>query len=76
MIFKIPKDRFIIIAIVLFLMWCGFMLFFYMKAEEVTKDPCSICAKRMGETVRCTIEGFKPISRDFYPNFTIENVRT
>ena len=74
--FKIPKDRFIIIAVVLFLMWCGFMLFFYMKAEEITKDPCGICAKRMEEKVSCTIDGFRPITREFYPNFTIQDVRT
>ena len=74
--FNIDKDRFIIVAIILFLMWCGFMLFLYMKADEITKDPCSICAKRMGEKVRCTIQGFTPISRDYYPNFTIEDVRT
>ena len=76
MTFHIPRDRFLIIAILLFLMWGGFMLFFYMKAEEITKNPCSICAKQIGENIKCTTDGFRPITRTFYPNFTIEDART
>lgn len=76
MVFNIPKDRFIIIAIILVLMWLGVMGFLYLKADEVTKDPCSICAKRLGEDITCMTNDLNPITRIYYPNYTIENVKS
>ena len=78
--YYLPRDRFIIIVIVLIFMWLGLMYLFYLKADEVTKDPCSICSKQMGENIICTTQGLLPIKRIYYPNFSIEenreNVRT
>lgn len=48
------------------------MTFYYLKADEVTRDPCSICAERMGEKVICTTGDFIPIRMIFYPNKTID----
>ena len=59
------------IILILLLMWGTIIGFFYLKADEVTKDPCSICAERMGEKVVCTIGGIIPISKLYYPNGTI-----
>jgi len=77
--FYIPRERYIVIVIVLICMWLGLMLFFYLKADEVTKDPCSICANRVGENIICTTSGLQPITRIYYPNFSItekvDNVR-
>ena len=44
-----------------------------LKADEVTKDPCSICAERLGELIICrtTFGDAIPVSRYYYPNFTI-----
>lgn len=47
------------------------MLVIYLKADEVTKDPCLICSKRMGENVVCTIGGIAPEQRVYYPNGSI-----
>lgn len=70
------SKRFIIIVIILIAMWLGLMVFFYLKADEVTKDPCSICAKEMNDKVICTTQsGMGIISRTFYPNWTIINGR-
>jgi len=67
----ITDNRFKIILLVFFIMWLGLMLLFYLKADEVTKDPCSVCAKQMGEEVICTIGGSgKIITKTFYPNWT------
>ena len=66
--FYITDSRFKFIALILFLMWLGFMCFFFMKAEEITKDPCSICSKRMGENIICYTQSSNPISKTYYPN--------
>ena len=65
------KYRILIIVIVCLLMWIGFFAFYYLKADEITKDPCSICSKRMGENVICTIGGIIPVTRTYYPNGSI-----
>lgn len=54
-------------------MWIILLIFFYLKADEVTKDPCSICAERMGEEVICTTGEYVPVKRVYYPNGTIYN---
>jgi hypothetical protein len=65
--------RFYIIITILFIMWLGVMLFLYLKADEVTKDPCSICSKRMGENVICYTQGTTQLKRTYYPNNSISN---
>jgi cytochrome c biogenesis factor len=70
-VYFFKSKRFVMIMIVLIIMWLGLMVFFYLKADEVTKHPCSICAKKMGEAVICTTGTTQIISRTFYPNWTI-----
>ena len=66
------EKRFYTILIVLFLMWLGIMTLFYLKADEVTKSPCQICANKLNDDVVCTIQSGGEIrQRVFYPNFTI-----
>ena len=65
------QKRFYLIMIILILMWVGLMVLFYLKADEVTKDPCSICAERMGEKVTCRTNEGAPITLEYYPNYTI-----
>jgi len=66
--FWITDNRFKYIGLLLFLMFLVFMLFFYLKADEITKDPCSICSKRMGEKVFCSTQSAVKI---YYPNGSI-----
>ena len=66
----ITSNRFKFIAIILFLMFLFFMLIIYLKADEVTRDPCSICSKRMGEKVVCIIGGIIPQQKVYYFNGT------
>ena len=55
-------------------MWCGIMALFYLKTDEVTKNPCSICANRIGESIYCsTSSGMFIQSLIFYPNYTIKS---
>ncbi len=70
----ISDNRFVFVALLLFLMWIGLMVFYYLKADEVTKDPCSICSARFNENVICTMGGVIPLSRVYYPNGTIIDI--
>ncbi|HJX50108.1 MAG TPA: hypothetical protein VJ438_01465 [Candidatus Nanoarchaeia archaeon] len=56
-------------------MWLGLMFFFYLKADEVTKDPCSICSKKIGENIICKTQSLNPITKTYYPNFSIEYLK-
>ena len=67
----ITDSRYKYVGLILLIIWIGFMVFFYLKADEITKDPCSICAKRMGEEVACTTGNYIPVQRVYYPNGTI-----
>lgn len=76
MTFAISKDRFWIVATVMLLIWASLWLLFYLKADEVTKDPCSICAKKMGEKVTCQTNTVIPAYRVYYPNGSIAQPET
>ena len=69
----LSDKRFYVILFVLVIFWLGLMTLFYLKADEVTKNPCQVCSKRLGENVLCssTIGGERVI---FYPDFKIEYV--
>jgi len=69
----ITNSRFKLIVIILVLMWIGIMVFFYLKSDEITKDPCSICSKKMGEEVICYTQGSIQLKRTYYLNGSIVN---
>jgi len=50
----ITNSRFKLIAIILFLMFCIFMLLIFMRGTEIANNPCQICANKMGADVTCT----------------------
>jgi len=61
----------IFVVVVLFLMWLVFMGFMYLKADEITKDPCGVCARSMGEAVVCSFKNSQyPITKTFWPNLS------
>lgn len=72
-----PAVKWSIIVICLMLIWGSIVTLFYLKADEVTKNPCSICANKLGKKVTCTNTEFKPFETPstitFYPNFSISN---
>jgi len=71
--FWVTNSRLKFIAAVLFLIFLVFMLLIFLKGEEISKDPCSICAKRMGDKVVCSIgEGGILLQKTYYPNNTIK----
>lgn len=75
--FWITDDRYKLIWITLVVMWLLFMVFFFLKAEEITNNPCEVCAKKLNKDVYCSINGAgKIISRTFYPNLTTIDIRS
>ena len=66
----ISDNRFKWISLLLFLMLLVFMLLIFIKTDEITKNPCQICAKQMGEDVFCSIGTQQRI---FHPNYSIED---
>ena len=71
------EKKFYIVLAVLFIMWLGVMTLFYLKADEVTKSPCSVCAKQLNEDVTChTFSMGGIVQRTFHPNFSITDVST
>ena len=71
--YYLSNKRFYILALVLFLMFFGIMLLFYLKADEVTKHPCQVCSKTMGEEIICTGSGLNKMQVTFYPNLFRED---
>lgn len=67
--FFITNNRFKYIGVILFLMFVVFMGLLYLKADELTHNPCQLCAEKIGEKVYCQTER---LQRIYYPNFTIE----
>lgn len=65
------RHRMITIGVFLLIVWGSLWLLFFLKADEITKDPCSICAERMGDKVICTMGSTYKISRNFEPNGSI-----
>ena len=54
---EIDHKKFYAACIVIVLMFGMLVFLWYKKADEVTRDPCSICAMRQGANTKCTIEG-------------------
>lgn len=71
--FWLDKQRFIIVVIGLMLIFFTLMGFLYLKADEITKDPCSICAEYHGEDVICRVGDVLVSTRTYFPNGTIED---
>ena len=50
----IDAKKLLIIAIALLILWGSFCFLVVNYAEDLRQDPCSICAKRMGEDIYCS----------------------
>lgn len=60
----ITNSRFKYIGIIILLIWILFIAFLYFKAEEITKDPCNLCAKRLGKDITCNVAELNPYYTD------------
>lgn len=65
-----------IVVICLMLMWFSIVALFYLKSDEVTKHPCNVCAKKLGDDVVCSYANPKTFefgSIIFSPNGSIQD---
>lgn len=65
------RNRFLTIVIAMVIIWFGLLAFWYLKADEITKDPCTICAEEKGDQVVCSVGTFIPVKRVYYPNGSV-----
>jgi len=71
--FWITNSRFKYIGLILLIIFIVFISFLFLKADEITKDPCSICSENMGQEVRCVAQGTILTQRTYFPNGSIIN---
>jgi hypothetical protein len=69
----IEIHRLFSVIIVMLIIWFSLLAFWYMKADEVTKHPCSICAVKMGENVICRTGTTNFLERTFYSDGSIND---
>jgi len=61
-----------VVAVAMVIIWISLLGFFYLKADEITKDPCSICADNYGFPVVCYVN---EDSITYFPNGSIKEVK-
>ena len=49
--------RYIIMAVCLMLIFFTIIGFLYLKADEITKHPCEVCASSIGKNIVCSTLG-------------------
>jgi|SRR3990172_5487344 len=67
------KNRFMVIVFVMLIIWGSILIFLAIKTEEITKDPCSICSKRLGADIICYQTKGISERRRYYENGSIED---
>lgn len=66
--FRLDMKRWIVLGAFLLIIWFSLLAFWWMKADEISRDPCSICAERMGEEVTCSTGYVYVSTKTYYPN--------
>ncbi len=67
------RHRMLTVGIFLLIVWFSLLGLFFLKADEITKNPCSICAEKHGDEVLCTTSGLNPISISYLANGSVIN---
>jgi len=47
--------KILIMGIILLIIWMSFLIFLIKYKDKLQENPCEICAKRMGEDVKCFV---------------------
>ena len=64
------NKKFILIIVALIIVWGTTFYLMINYAEELRSHPCSLCAKKIGEDVSCSVPG---ATRIFLKNGSIES---
>lgn len=62
------RHRIITVSVVILVIWFSIFYLLWSKADEVTKDPCTICAENMGKDVFCTTQLGIPVTKTYMVN--------
>jgi len=64
--------RLVLLFLLILIIWGSIFALLWFKADEVTKNPCAVCAESIGKGVFCyTGMALNPEGRFFYPNGSI-----
>jgi len=66
----VRKYQFPIVVIVVVIMWTLTLFWLFQYGEELVQNPCSICAKEMGEDVMCSTQTAVLVTKTFHINGT------
>ncbi len=72
----IEEYRLSTVVVVMLIIWFSLLGFWYLKADEITKDPCTICSQQMGEDVVCRTTGLNFKERTYSPDGNISQGTT
>lgn len=64
----LEEHRFVTLSLALIIIFLSIMAFLFVKADEITRDPCSICSEKHGSAVQCTVLKGIPVSKTYLPN--------
>jgi hypothetical protein len=74
--FNFRDKKFVAVMVFMGFVWLSLLVFFYLKTDEITRDPCSICAEKMGEDIFCTSQnGGIPVTRVYSANGSVTDNR-
>lgn len=68
-------NHILVVAVVMLIIWGSLLAFYWLKTDEIRKDPCTICAEVKGEDVICTTGNYIPVHRIYHPNGSIYDDR-
>jgi len=66
----LEAHRFVTLSLVMLIIFLSILSFLFVKADEITRDPCSICAEKQNKNVYCTLQGGIPITKTYLTNGT------
>ena len=64
----IEKHKFTSTIVVMAVIWSSLLIYFIIYGQAIMQDPCSSCAKQMGEDVRCTAGNYLLSHKTFFVN--------
>lgn len=69
--FWLDRNRFAVVIAVVLLIWGSMFTFLYLKYDEITKHPCTLCAEKVGNGILCTTQSLDAETKLFLPNGSV-----
>lgn len=67
------RNRVMALCFTSLIIWSSLFALIWFKGEALTTNPCTLCAKKIGENIQCTGTNLMPIT--FYENGSVTQDR-